>query len=986
MHTQLRPILLLFTLLIVPFWASAQLVNMEQTWQEFLSKQKASNVSKLVKPERSQPANYLKYSLMYANSYFCADNLAKADEMMREITTIDPSVQDRIPGFKERYALMKTKIKAYKDFAPLWKRYRSNPYSVSRADVEKIPEAKKVCEKGTLAKVFYLTAQGYYCEGKLAEARGNFENRVQKLAKTTFDPTMVDGLSEAMSKMERLWVGIDALKPAWDAFVETDVSTGFTTEVPVYDCYTIPNIKVCLLQAAANFCQDGDEMLRKIRAFQQMNDHAMPTDVAAKITWLENMVQQNTKAIAQLNKAWTTYNTQKSLPASMTYEHTFVCNRALEVKAHLLDGLRAPCTNGAAALVEIKKVRDEHQPSLDNETTTLLKQLKQLVANERNALDKLNAAWKDFLPDNQLSGKADFGFEYCDKAALAKAYTMDGILNLCDKGKQRAADIASLRKAHNPPLDAATTKKIDFLNEEVKRLARESAELDKAWKHLLTNKKVSPDLPYTYEFQCDRAKDVQALLLDAYKNPCKGGTEALGKIKKVQDQYNPTLDAATQKRLDQLKDLVANEKGNLAALNKAWKDFLPDDAVEGKLNISFEYCNPEDIMKAYIMDGTVYFCEKGVQRLKDGQDLVASAGLSLTGPVKTKFEALKKKVAQSEQDLQDLNTAWTLYTSTDTQMEWLEGYPTPDDGTVRDNIRLVDFYCDPIAQTKSWVIKGQLDPCEKGDTYLAKIKSLKKKRGLSYDADLQCQVDRLKAKAYQCKYWTLVREARRLTHLEREEFGPRSAKVMYGDLNSDKQPCETTVVYEPIGYIGVKYVISPSLCQKVNLARMGDPEYYKKIATWVNTQVLTEYCEASMRCKEDFFVYLEGHTDGYRFSGRKYDQSLDIPEGTPYTHFLGKKDGTVDTLQKTTRNITRELKSNMELGIARAWTVKQQLDFMGVPITVGAYEHPETEKGGEYRKIDIELNITNLLLDFYEKTLERLVQESGIGKRPGLDC
>ena len=72
----------------------------------------------------------------------------------------------------------------------------------------------------------------------------------------------------------------------------------------------------------------------------------------------------------------------------------------------------------------------------------------------------------------------------------------------------------------------------------------------------------------------------------------------------------------------------------------------------------------------------------------------------------------------------------------------------------------------------------------------------------------------------------------------------------------------------------------------------------------------------------------------------------------------------------------------MELGIARAWTVKQQLDFMGVPISIGAYEHPKTEKGGEYRRIEIELNITNLLLDFYEKLLKQLIMASGIGERP----
>lgn len=64
----------------------------------------------------------------------------------------------------------------------------------------------------------------------------------------------------------------------------------------------------------------------------------------------------------------------------------------------------------------------------------------------------------------------------------------------------------------------------------------------------------------------------------------------------------------------------------------------------------------------------------------------------------------------------------------------------------------------------------------------------------------------------------------------------------------------------------------------------------------------------------------------------------------------------------------------MELGIARAWTVKRQLDFMGVPITIGAYEHPKSEKGGEYRSVHIELNITNLLLDFYEKRLAELLE------------
>ena len=201
---------------------------------------------------------------------------------------------------------------------------------------------------------------------------------------------------------------------------------------------------------------------------------------------------------------------------------------------------------------------------------------------------------------------------------------------------------------------------------------------------------------------------------------------------------------------------------------------------------------------------------------------------------------------------------------------------------------------------------------------------------------------------------------------------------MRADLNSDKQPCETDVEYAPLGNIGIKYIISTYLCQDIDLAKMGDPEYYKKIATWVDTEVLAKYCEKDLRCKEEFFIYLEGHTDGNPFRGARYKKSLDIPEGTAFTHFLGD-----EIMEKMTeKEITKTLKSNMELGIARAWTVKQQLDFMAVPISIGAWEHPKSEKGGEFRKIEIELNITNLLLDFYEKRLMKLLEESGIGARP----
>ena len=810
-----------FFLLIVlactmPYSADAQLVNYEETWQEFLKNPKTSAISKLTKPEKSQPANYLKYCLMYANSHFCADDLRNSETMMREVASMGADAMAKIPGFTDKYEDLKVKISSYKACGKIWIRFvDGEDIDIKELEKSDVKGAQKVCEKGTLCKYFYMTSKYYYCQGDLKKSRGHFENRVQKLVdKTSFEPSQVDGMEERVKMMKKLWKVMDKLDPAWDKLIETDESPGFDDELPLIECYSIPNMKEYILKAKADLCGVGSEMLKKIKALQKSNTHSIPSDVGDQIEWLEKAVQANDKDLAVLNKAWAKF-LPESKPSGMEYKHEFVCDRAAEVKAYIMDGFADPCGAGKDALAKIEEIKKKHNPSLDNETMTKLKQLKARIGKEDENLAKLNETWKDFVPDDKISGKLDIKFEYCDKEAQIKAYVIDGTVNFCEKGKQRLEDIEELRSSDNPE--------------------------------------------------------------------------------------------------------------------------LADKVIE-------------------------------------------------------KIDKLQAKQDEADQDLADLDEAWDLYTTTDTEMEWKEGFPQSDSGAVRDNIRLVKFYCDKIAQTKSWVIKGQLDPCEKGEPYLIKIDGLKKKHGLKYDKDLACQVSRLRNKVYQCKYWKLVLKAWQITYDECQRFGPASSKIMHDDLNEGEMPCETRVAFEMLGKIGLKYTITTVLCQKINLAQMGDPEYYKKIATWVDTEVLQKYCNTSnWRCKKDFFIYIEGHTDGHRFSGATYDRSLDVPEGTPFTHFVGKPKGAgADTLQKQTRNITSKLESNMELGIARAWTVKQQLDpipsMKNVPITIGAYEHPSDEKDGDYRRIEIELNITNLMLDFFEKTLSELVDKSGIGKRPKLGC
>ena len=624
------PIYLLSLLLSLSLFlpaGQAQVVNFDNTWEEFLKNPKTVNISKLVKPDKkTEEVFYLKYCLMYANSFFCADNMPEAVKMMTEIKEIGKEQYGQIPMFADKFDKLSEDMEAYGAVHLVWNRFlEKEAISIAELEKEENAKGKAVCEKGTLARYFQMTANAYYCNGELDKAQSHFQDRVLQLVeKTSFQASDVEGLPEEVDKYKKIYAVLPKLTKAWAAYLKEDKTPGFPDDMPIVECYSIPNMKLFLLRAAADLCKYGPENYKKIERLLATNTHELPKDLAEKIEWL------------------------------------------------------------------------------------------------------------------------------------------------------------------------------------------------------------------------------------------------------------------------------------------------------------------------------------------------------------------KKEVTRSEEELAALDSAWEKFTKKHTTKTWSEEFPEKDT-VLGTEIQLVDFYCDKIAQTKSWVIKGSLNACEEGENYLNKIDELKKKHNLTYPEDLACQVKRLQGKVYQCKYWVLVLQARKATHEERERFGPLAAEMMYKELNGPKLPCETTVEYNPLGYIGVNYIIKVYLCERIDLAKMGDPEFYKKISTWVDTKVLTEYCNTTnWRCKEDFTIYLEGHTDGNPFSTRTYDQKLDIPANTPYMYYNEK-----DTLEKKLDHlITDKLVNNEELGLARAWTVKKQLDFMKVPISVGCYEHPVKEKGGEYRMIQIHLKINNLLLDFYEKLLKELIEKSGIGARP----
>jgi len=720
--------------------ANAQLVNMEVTWQEFLKNKKTSDISDLVKPEKTQPANYIKYCLIYANKYFCGDNVSEADNMMAEIEAMGKSVWDRVDGFEARYEGLKKKIAAYKSLDPVWERFIEDKNSVTRDEVEQYPAAKKVCERGTLCKYFYMISHDYFCDKDLRNARQVYDSRIKKLVATTFDPDAVEGLGDEVRKMAKFWDGMDELEPAWDAYVESGVSPGMDAELPIFRCYVIPNMQACVLKAMYDICGEGEEMLNQLKDLQEMSTYPVPMEITDAMEEIELQVRNIKKDLTVLNTFWRKFLRSNKLPSGANFKHEFACDREAEIKAYLMDGLDNPCVAGTEALENISRIRKEHRPDLGAQTSEKLKELKNLMRSTTTDTDALTTAWDDFVPDDQLSQNFTLVTDYCDKLAQLRAFIIDGTVNICTNAQDRLDDIDNLMDEYDIDVDAVTQEKLDALSSKSSGIAQKTKDLNKAWDYFVDNGEVSDDLEYDYGFPCDRILDVKAYLLDGYTNPCLSGKYGLGEVQKVINEYRPKLTSEVNTYIEELKEQIKNEKENVATLTRAWEDFVPDDKLAREIDFVFSYCDKIAECRAYLIDGTVNFCTVGKKRLADISQLQEDYLLTFDRTMEQKVEALHQRGTTVDQEVEDLRKVWQV---------WVD---TEDPAKVRAlGLYIGDTYCNPMDQARAWVLFGLNDVCGSGDGFLAKIEYLQQKEQIRFDSTLEGQIDTLRKRIKECE-------------------------------------------------------------------------------------------------------------------------------------------------------------------------------------------------------------------------------------------
>ncbi|MEZ5056920.1 MAG: hypothetical protein R2879_07745 [Saprospiraceae bacterium] len=436
----------IFISLFISTTANSQTINFDETWLEFLENNKIANMSALARPDKNYDLpDYAKYLLMNTNNNFCQSDVEDAEDMMAEILTLNDKILDTIVGFKAKRNELQSKMEAYHKIDAVWKRFLKTK-DVHPDELEEILPPKSICEKGTLAKYSYITAHYELCEGDVEAARNTFQNRTLKLVeKTSFEAKDVPGLAEEVARMKKFFQILPKLDEAWETYMKTGESPGFTMELPVFTCYPTPNMKEYILRGVANVCEDGHTSLKKVKDLQTKSGQALDWEVRKKLKDLEEAIGSTDSKLAALNKAWNAFVPNNEILYMGKYGYDY-CSTEPLIRAYIMDGFAFVCEMADDMLDKIDSLQNNHFTPLDDVTLEKIDELEALIEEYNSNGVKVETIWERFVVQGDtLYENYESITEYCDNIQQVKDWVIKGLSGNCEEGLPYMEKIAEFQ-------------------------------------------------------------------------------------------------------------------------------------------------------------------------------------------------------------------------------------------------------------------------------------------------------------------------------------------------------------------------------------------------------------------------------------------------------------------------------------------------------------------------------------------------------------
>ena len=369
------------------------------------------------------------------------------------------------------------------------------------------------------------------------------------------------------------------------------------------------------------------------------------------------------------------------------------------------------------------------------------------LEKKMKAYHSMDAVWKRFLETKDVTleelDAVKSAKKSCEKQTLAKYSYMTAYNHFCQGNIPRAKDIFETRTLRLAEKTSLRVQDVEGLAAEVskmKTLFVNMADLDVVWQEYKETG-VSPgyekDLPL---FVCNPIPNMKVLILRGATDVCNLAPEMLEKVKELEAETGVAPAGGMKTQMKKLQAAVDETNDNLANLNKAWKAFIPENKLIHR-DYGYEFCTPEPLVRAYVMDGFAFICEMAEENLQNIEALVAKEDITLDKTTQAKINELNELNEQYKINEKDMDQVWTEFVA--------------QGDTLFYDFISSDIYCDNVHQVKDWVVSGHTGTCEEKYAYLAKIEEFQETFEFKFLPDLECRIQNLRVKLWDCRYEAL---------------------------------------------------------------------------------------------------------------------------------------------------------------------------------------------------------------------------------------
>lgn len=486
------------------------------------------------------------------------------------------------------------------NFDETWKEFLENN---KISNMSRLPRPNAVTDQINYAKYLLMSTNNNFCQSKIEKA----ETMIAELQE--IDTDIHESIPGFTPKMDDLGEKIKAyheIDKIWNRFLKTKEVTVEELEdifPPSTICEKRTLVKYSYMTAHSQLCEGDVERSKNTFEKRTLKIAEKTTlrvkDVRGLAPEVRKMKTLYTN-IPKLNDAWDEYVETGESPGFDKELPVFPCYPIPNIKAYILRGSADICNSGADMLDKIKKLQEEITVVPDRALRKKINELEEAIEeNDENAAP-LNKAWNTFIKNNKVP-KSEYGYEYCNKESLIRAYILDGFAYPCNMADESLEKIEALLRSDVKSLKKITKTKINELAGLTDTYEENGVEIEDLWRKFVSQGDTLYSDYISTDQHCDNIHHVKDWTMKGLSaTTCKEGLFYLEKI----EEFNRTFDFDFYKELEcrvtklriRVWDCRYEAFSNLAKLETA------PDPYEDRLNelleeYGMEKVRPEDCSK-----------------------------------------------------------------------------------------------------------------------------------------------------------------------------------------------------------------------------------------------------------------------------------------------------------------------------------------------------------------------------------------------------